>query len=277
MIRFDQQVAVVTGSGRGLGAAYAALLAERGAAVVVHDAGVSPEGTGADHTIADAVVQAIMARGGTAVACHEDLDSAAACHAVIGTALTQFGRLDILIHNAGLLTFTPIEEMEAALFTRMLQVNVEAPFWLAQAAFPTMKRQRYGRIVLSTSGRAMFLEAALPGLTGYALGKMAQVGLMNALAVEGQAWGIRVNAISPAAATRMFRQPVAPGTFLPEQVAPAVAFLASAQCDVSGMVIRASNGQFSLARWSRTAEVTLGPGVITPEAIASWWNTLNGQ
>jgi NAD(P)-dependent dehydrogenase (short-subunit alcohol dehydrogenase family) len=275
MIRFDQQVVVVTGSGRGLGAAYATLLAERGAAVVVHDAGVSPEGGGTDPTLADTVVQAIRTRGGTAVACYEHLDSVEACQAVIATALRQFGRLDALIHNAGIVTFTPIEATNRELFARMLHVHVEAPFWLAQAAFPHMKTQRYGRIVLTTSGRAMYLERAQPGLTSYTLGKMAQLGLMNGLAAEGHDWGLRVNAIAPVAATRMLRRHVEPETYRPEQVAPAVVFLASAQCTVSGVILHAANGQFSTAQWVRSSEVTLTPGSLTPEAIAVWFRSVS--
>ena len=159
-IRFDGQVAIVTGSGRGLGRAYATLLAARGASVVVH--------------------------------------------------------------NAGWITFTPLEEMTPELLEGVLNIQVKAPFWLSQAAFPTMQHQRYGRIIFTTSGRGMFLEDALPELSGYAIGKMAQLGLMNALAAAGAAYGIRVNAISPVAATRMFFSPVASGELRPEQVAPEI-------------------------------------------------------
>ena len=142
---------------------------------------------------------------------------------MIDTALRQFGRLDILIHNAGWITFTPLEEMTPELLERVLNIQVKAPFWLSQAAFPTMQHQRYGRIIFTTSGRGMFLEDALPELSGYAIGKMAQLGLMNALAAAGEAYGIRVNAISPVAATRMFFSPVASGELRPEQVAPGIA------------------------------------------------------
>lgn len=128
MIRFDEQVAVVTGSGRGLGAAYARLLAERGAAVVVHDAGVRPDGTGGDASVADGVVGEIRAAGGTAVACHENLDGRDACRRVVDVAMDNFGRLDVLVHNAGPVVFTPVEEVNPATFDRMLGVGVTAPF-----------------------------------------------------------------------------------------------------------------------------------------------------
>ena len=272
MIRFDERVAVVTGSGRGLGAAYARLLAERGAAVVVHDAGVRTDGTGGDASVADGVAGEIRAAGGTAVACHENLNGRDACRRVVDVAMDNFGRLDVLVHNAGLVVFAPVEEVDPATFDRMLGVGVTAPFWLAQAAFAPMKERRYGRIVLTTSGRAMFLGSVRPGLTAYALGKMAQVGLMNGLAAEGEEWGIRVNAISPVAATRVLRRAVDPGTFRADQVAPAVAFLASDRCDVSGNIFEASDGDFAAVGYSGGEEVSFGSGEITPEDVAAWWH-----
>lgn len=273
-IRFDGQVAIITGSGRGLGAAYATLLAERGARVVIHDAGVALDGSGFDPGIADATVQRITGRGGTAIPCYENIESRAGCLRLIELAANHFGRLDILIHNAGWISYTPLEEMAPELFERIANIQIAAPLWLAQAAFPFMQRQRYGRMVLTTSGRAMFLEHALPELSGYALGKMAQLGLMNALAVAGEADGIRVNAISPVAATRMLLRPVAPEELRPEQVAPGVAFLASVQCNVSGIILQASNGHFSTAQWVRTEGVDFGVEAVTPEDIAQHWKSI---
>lgn len=276
IIRFDEQVAIVTGSGRGLGAAYVRLLAQRGACVVVHDAGVALDGTGFDPTVADSLVQEITAAGGRAVPCYENIESQEGCQRVVETALKQFGRLDILVHNAGWITFTSLEDMTPELLQRILNIQVKAPFWLSQAAFPVMKRQHYGRVIFTTSGRAMFREHALPELTGYAIGKMAQLGLMNALAVDGEASGIRVNAISPVAATRMFRSAVAPQELRPEQVAPGVAFLASSYCDVSGVVLQASDGHFSTVQWKRSAGVDFGVEAATPEAIADQWSIIAG-
>jgi NAD(P)-dependent dehydrogenase (short-subunit alcohol dehydrogenase family) len=275
--RFDEQVAIVTGSGRGLGKAYVTLLAERGASVVVHDAGVALDGTGFDPGIANAVVQEITAAGGKAVPCYENIETHEGCLRLIDTALIHFGRLDILIHNAGWISFTPLEEMTPELLQRILNIQVAAPFWLSQAAFPIMQYQNYGRIVFTTSGRAMFLEDALPDLSGYAIGKMAQLGLMNALAVAGESHGIRVNAISPVAATRMFRSTVAPGTLRPEQVAPGMAFLASSQCDLSGVVLQAGDGHFAVARWQRSAGVDFGGEDVTPEDIAERWSKITGE
>ncbi len=122
----------------------------------------------------------------------------------------------------------------------------------------------------------MFLEHALPELTGYAIGKMAQLGLMNALVAAGEAWGIRVNAISPVAATRMFRSSVAPQELSPEQVAPGVAYLASSHCNASGIILQASNGHFSTVQWHRSTSVDFGVQAATPEAIGDQWNLITG-
>lgn len=275
-IRFDRQAAIVTGSGRRLGAAYARLLAERGGSVV-HDAGVALDGTGFDHTIADAVVQEITGTGGTAVACYENIETREGCQRVIETALAHFGRLDILVNNAGWISFTPLQEITPILFDRMMNIQIAAPFWLSQAAFPIMQKQQYGRIIFTTSNRAMFLQHALPTLTGYALGKMAQLGLMNALGAAGEADGIRANAICPVAATRIFQSSVAPHELRPEQVAPGVAFLASSKCTLSGIILHAGNGQFSTSRWQSSDDLNFGTEPAPPEIIAAHWNTLLGE
>src|SRR5947209_14266537 len=129
-VRFDGQVAIVTGSGRGLGKAYVTLLTGRGASVVVHDAGVALDGTGFDPSIANAVVQEIIAAGGKAVPCYENIETHEGCLRLIDTALSQFSRLDILIHNAGWITFTPLEEMTPELLERVLYIQVKATFCL---------------------------------------------------------------------------------------------------------------------------------------------------
>ncbi len=274
MIRFDEQVAVVTGSGRGLGEAYARLLAARGASVVVHDAGVTLDGQGFDPAPADNVVWSITEAGGKAVPSYENIETRQGCQRVIEAALAHFGRLDILVSNAGWIARTPLEELAPEEVERTLAIQIAAPLWLAQAAFPIMKRQQYGRVVLTTSGRALWAEYAQPELIGYAIGKAAQIGLMNALAASGASAGIHVNCISPVAATRMYSQSVTPGTLRPEQAAPAVAFLASRQCQVSGIIVRAADGQFSLMRWQVGPEIDFGMKPATPEDIAEQWERL---
>ncbi len=130
-IRFDGQVAVVTGAGRGLGGAYARLLAARGASVVVHDAGVAADRSGFDPTVADTVVHEIIDRRGTAVACHENLESAAECRRVVEAAMERFKRIDVLVHNAGLVIFRSVEETDPATWNRMVDVGIHAPLFIS--------------------------------------------------------------------------------------------------------------------------------------------------
>jgi NAD(P)-dependent dehydrogenase (short-subunit alcohol dehydrogenase family) len=271
-IRFDDQVILVTGAGRGLGAAYARLFAERGGAVVVHDAGVAQDGSGSDRSVADAVVAEITAAGGTAAACYDNLEDAAACTAVVEFAAARFGRLDALVHNAGLVVFSSLEETQPAMWDRMVAIGLNAPFHLARAAASHMRRQNYGRIVLTTSGRAMRAEDCVPGLVAYSAAKMGQVGLMVGLAAELDGSGILVNAISPVAATRVLRRS-AP-QLKPELVAPAVAFLASSACQASGAVVQAAGGRFSAAWWDRGEELDLGSTPASPEDIGARWQQI---
>ncbi len=273
-VRFDGQVAIVTGAGRGLGAAYARLLADRGAAVVVHDAGVAADGSGFDPAVGDTVAREIMSRGGTAVACHDNLESAAACRRVVEFAIERFGRVDILIHNAGLVILASIEETDPATWDRMVNLGIHAPFRLVQGVLPYMRRQGYGRIVLTTSGRAMRLDSSAPGLAAYCIGKMGQLGLMVGMAAEIQDTDIRINAVSPVAATRMLRRH-AP-ELRPEHVAPGVAFLASSLCNFSGIVVRAAGGRFSTVTCHFGDEVDLGAEPVEPEVVAEHWREILG-
>ncbi len=270
MIRFDGQVVIVTGAGCGLGRAYAQLLARLGAQVVVHDAGVSRDGSGADPEVADAVVREIRDAGGQATAAYEDISSCAACLELIERTHHQFGQLDALICNAGLVHFASLEQTDEEAWERLLKVNVEAPLWLCQAAFPLMRERGYGRIVLTVSGHGLYNTGATD-LAAYSVTKGAQFGLLNALTAEGAPYGIRVNAISPVAATRIYRSQVPPDAFQPEQVAPGVAFLASLACELSGVVLRAANGRFSTGRYLVTNGVDFGAEPATPDAIAERW------
>jgi NAD(P)-dependent dehydrogenase (short-subunit alcohol dehydrogenase family) len=274
VIRFDGRVAVVTGAGRGLGAAYARSLAERGASVVVHDAGVGRAGEGGDPAVADAVVEEIRAAGGTAVARYENLESADACARVIATTVETFGRLDVLVNNAGLVVYAEIDEA-AESWERLRRVNVDAPFHLSRGAFAAMKERRYGRLVFTTSGIAMSAEDTRPGLSAYSAGKMAQFGLMVVFAAEGERHGIRANAISPVAATRIYTQEAKPGELEPEQVAPGVVFLASEQCTVNGVVLGAAGGIFGTRGWARSDGLDFGREPATPEAIAERWSEIS--
>jgi NAD(P)-dependent dehydrogenase (short-subunit alcohol dehydrogenase family) len=274
-IRFDGRAVLVTGAGRGLGAAYARGFAARGASVVVHDAGVEADGGGADCGPADAVVAEIVAAGGTAAACYENLESESACLATVEFALDRFGRLDVVVQNAGLVIWEELEEAHLS-WERMRRVSIDAPFHITRAAFPVMKRNGYGRFVFTSSGRAMAMDRTRPGLVAYAAGKMAQVGLMFVTAAEGAPHGVLANAIAPAAATRVFTRKVEPGELEPEQVVPGVLFLASERCTVSGKVLEAGGGEFDVARWASSEDVDFGREPAEPEAIAERWAEIEG-
>jgi NAD(P)-dependent dehydrogenase (short-subunit alcohol dehydrogenase family) len=274
-IRFDGQVAIVTGAGRGLGAAYARLLAHLGAKVVVHDAGVAQDGSGFDRAVADGVAAEIATAGAEAAATYENLEDPGAGERIAAFALERFGRMDVLVHNAGLVVFAALEETTPEVWNRMRAIGIDAAFHLAHAVVPHMKRQGYGRIVLTTSGRAMRVADCVPGLIAYSAAKMAQVGLMVGLAAEVQGLDIHVNAISPVAATRVLRRQ-AP-ELRPELVAPAVAFLASAACRASGVVVNAAGGRFSAGSWQRGDAIDLGSAPAGPEDIARHWQRLCGD
>ena len=275
MIRLDGRVALVTGAGRGLGASHAQALAAHGAHVVVHDAGVEADGSGGDPALADAVVAEIEAAGGTAVATYENLETAAGCTRAVETAVERLGRLDVVVQNAGLLVWEELEDADAS-WERLRRVNVDAPFHLTRAAFPLMRRNRFGRFVFTTSGRAMSVGDTRPGLAAYAVGKMAHFALMLVAAAEGDQHGIRANAISPAAATRMLRREVEPGELDAEQVSPAVVFLASERCTFSGKVLECSGGKFSVARWTSSQTVDLGSEPVAPNVIEERWAEIEG-
>jgi len=262
MIDFADQVVVVTGAGRGLGASYARLLARLGATVVVHDGGVERDGTGGDPTVAESVEASIREEGGRAEAETQDLASREACEELVSAVLSRHGRVDALVHSAGIVRYAAIDATPEDEWTRMLDVNVSAAWWLCRAVWPAMKERSYGRIVLTTSGFAL---RPIPGadVTAYSVGKAAQVGLMNGLAAEGEEHGILVNCVSPVAATRIFRREVQAGELTPEAVAPGVAMLASSACRWSGQVLVAQDGQFAFDRMVRTVESS----ARTPEDV----------
>ena len=244
MTSFDGRTVLVTGAGRGLGAAYARVFAAGGADVVVHDAGLGLDGSGGDRAIADAVAAEI---GG--LAAYEDLRDRDACYALVARAVEEYGRLDAIVHNAGLLVFERLEEADRH-WADVRETTLDAAFHLTRAAWPVMKEQQHGRIVFTTSSRAMHLKESVAGLAAYAASRMGAFGLMLAVAAEGEAHGIRANAISPVASTRTSTRDAEPGELAPELVAPAVVHLASDECDFSGVVVYAEGGRFRTVGWT---------------------------
>jgi len=279
MIDFSHRVALVTGAGRGLGFAYARALAERGATVVVQDSAAGADGAGADPAVAETAAARIVAAGGRAAAASGAIISRPDCEALVNGILAGHGRLDVLIHNAGWVGYQAIEELEPDFLDRMVRLSVHTPLWLAQAAWPAMCRDRFGRILLTTSDRAIYPEYAQEGLAAYAAAKMATIGIVNTLALEGRQHGITVNAISPVAKTRMWGVEDDPDELRPDAVAPGALYLVSPGCEANGWVMRAANGQFVATRAQEAAGVSYprdlaAPPATTPEDVAVAWHRI---
>ena len=188
----------------GPGLSYASELARLGAHVLISDIGADSQGAAADASVALDAAQALAAQGYSVIGHHGELVSEAGCRQLVETAVEAFGQLDIVIHNAGWVGYQAIEEAQPEFIERTLGVNVYSPIWLCKHAWPYLRQSSAARVVLTSSDRAMYQPYAQPGLTAYAAGKMAQLGIMNALSMEGAVDGILVNAISPVAKTRMW-------------------------------------------------------------------------
>ncbi|MBC3238452.1 SDR family NAD(P)-dependent oxidoreductase [Pseudomonas lurida] len=259
---FTGKTAIVTGGARGLGLSYARALAKGGARVVISDIGADNAGAGRDGLVVQAAAEALQAEGLTVIGHGGDLSTHEGCQQLIAFTLEAFGQLDILIHNAGWVGYQNITDLDAAFLQRAMDINLYAPLWLCKHAWPHLLRSSAPRIILTTSDRAMYAQYEQTGLVAYSAGKMAQLGIMNALSHEGLEAGIKVNAVSPVAKTRMWGVTDAPDELKPEWVTPGVVFLASAQCEDTGYILRASNGQFTATRF------TENPGVQYPRDLA---------
>ncbi len=254
-ISFEGQVGLVTGAAGGLGLAYSRLLAELGAQVVMHDVGAGTDGRGADPQRILRSVEALQRQGLPVQAASGPIDHRSGCHALVQELLQVHGRIDFLIHNAGWVEYQPLEAIEDEALEQMLCLAAKTPLWLAQAAWPAMRAAGGGRIVITTSDRALYPQYAQRGLSAYAMGKLAALGLVNVLALEGAEHGIVVNAVSPVAKTRMWGIEGEPDELHPEAVAQGVAYLASTRCHEGGWTLRASNGQFHALRLQEAEHV----------------------
>lgn len=276
-LRFDGRTAVVTGAGGnpGLGRAYALLLAARGANVVVNDIGELPAALGYPGVAsAGSVAAEIRALGGRAVADTHSVASEEGAAAIIGTALDAFGRIDILINNAGICRVVSFDEMTAADFRQSIEINLMGTVYTCRAAWPHMKAQGYGRIVNVSSGSM----AGFAWQTAYAAAKAGVFSFTRSLAAEGVEAGIKANTVVPGALTRMVLAAQAEGSpwisrareqMPPEAVSPAVAFLAHEHCPFTGECIESMGGQLRRMYLART------PGFeasgMTIETVAEHW------
>jgi NAD(P)-dependent dehydrogenase (short-subunit alcohol dehydrogenase family) len=256
-LRFDKRVAVVTGGGRGLGREYALLLASRGAKVIVNDPGGSLKGDGVDAHPAQDVVQEIRAQGGDAYSCTDSVATAEGGKAIIQSALDHYGRIDILIHNAGNVRRGSLKDMTYEDFDSVLDVHLRGAFHVVRPAFPIMCKAGYGRVVLTSSIGGLYGNA---NVVNYCVSKAGLIGLSNVVALEGAAEGIKCNVIVPAAVTRMAEglDVSAYPPMGPELVAPTVGWLAHESCSINGEMLIALAGR--VAR----AFIAESPGVYKP-------------
>lgn len=254
-ISFEGQVALVTGAGNGLGRAYALDLAKRGAKVVVNDLGGDPSGQGENASAAQKVVDEIKAAGGDAAANHDSVSSYDGGFNMVKTAIDNFGRLDVVICNAGILRDTAFHNMSEEDWDKIFAVHIKGSFTVLRAAWPVFRQQAYGRVILTTSSSGIYGQF---GQANYGSAKTAMLGLMNVLKQEGVKYNVNVNTIAPVAGTRL-TQTVMPqemvDKLVPEMVVPAVTYMVSKECTDSGLIIEAGAGNFN------RAAIVKGPGI----------------
>jgi len=268
-IRYDGRVAVITGAGGGLGKTYALLLASRGASVVVNDLGGSADGTGGGTSMADQTVKHINEKGGKAVANYDSVSTPEGGEAIVRAAVDNFGKVDIVINNAGILRDKSFAKLEARDLEAVLDVHLKGAFFVSQPAFRVMKENNYGRFVFTASGAGIFGNF---GQTNYGAAKMGLVGLSNVLAVEGAKNNIKSNVIAPIAKTRLTEGLLGPmaAALDPNFVTPLVAYLVSEQCQLTHEIFDVGGGRYA------RIFIGLGKGwvarkgqVPTPEEIAA--------
>ena len=245
-LRFDDRVAVITGAGRGLGRSYALLLASRGAKVVVNDPGGSLKGEGLDPGPAEEAAREIRALGGQAVACTASVATPEGGQAIIQTALDHFGRIDVLIHNAGNVRAASLKDMTQADFDAVLDVHLRGAFHVVRPAFPLMCKAGYGRVVLTSSIGGLYGNHRV---ANYGVAKAGLIGLSNVVALEGAAEGVKCNVIVPGAVTRMAEgiDISAYPPMTPELVAPVVGWLAHESCSITAEMLISIAGRVARA------------------------------
>jgi len=277
-IRFDGRVAIVTGAGAGLGRVYALELANRGASVVVNDLGGAQDGSGdGSRSPAEQVVEEIKASGGEAVANYDSVATPEGGKAIVDTAIKAFGRLDIVVNNAGILRDKTLVKMEPENWDVVMGVHLKGAYNVTRPAFVKMRENRYGRIVFTTSAAGLYGNF---GQTNYSAAKMGLVGFMNTLKLEGDKHNIKVNTVAPIAGTRLTEDVLPPDLFeklTPEFVAPLVLYLCSDKCEENGMTFNAGMGYFNRVAIATGPGTVIGDGTKAPtlEEIHKNWDAIN--
>jgi NAD(P)-dependent dehydrogenase (short-subunit alcohol dehydrogenase family) len=275
-IRFDQRVAIVTGAGNGLGREHALQLAARGAKVVVNDFGGAADGTGGSSEPAERVVEEIIAAGGEAMAHGANVANAEHVNDMVEKAMAKWGRVDILVNNAGILRDRAFGKMTMEDWNAVMAVHVTGATLCTMAVWPHMKAANYGRIVMTSSSSGLYGNF---GQSNYAAAKMAVVGLMNVLHIEGAKNDIRVNTLAPGAATRMTEEllPAAAAALMKvEQVTAGLIYLVSEDAP-SRAILDATAGGFSRTYIMETEGIHLAPEDCTPEQVAAHWDAISDQ
>jgi NAD(P)-dependent dehydrogenase (short-subunit alcohol dehydrogenase family) len=267
-VRFDGRVAIVTGAGGGLGRSHALQLAARGAKVLVNDLGVARDGSGTDSSAAEAVVAEIRAAGGEAMVHTGSVTDPVAVQGMVDQAMAAWGRIDILVNNAGILRDKSFSKMTLDDFRLLVDVHLMGAVYGSKAVWEIMKAQKYGRIVFTTSSSGLFGNF---GQANYGAAKMALVGLMQTLSLEGEKHDVRVNCLAPTAATRMTEDIMPPEVLkllTPESVTPGLLFLASEQAP-SRTILCAGAGVFATSHVTLTEGALIGAGPDAPEQLAA--------
>ncbi|MBI4775814.1 MAG: SDR family NAD(P)-dependent oxidoreductase [Deltaproteobacteria bacterium] len=276
-IRFDGRVAVVTGAGSGLGRVYALEMAGRGAKVVVNDLGGARDGTGAGSAAADKVVEEIEALGGEAVAIYDSVATPEGGQAIVDAALKTFGRVDVVINNAGILRDKTLVNTEPENWKAVVDVHLQGAYNVTRPAFINMRENGYGRIIFTSSAAGLYGNF---GQSNYSAAKMGLIGFMNTLKLEGDKYNVKVNTVAPVAATRLSEDVFPPDIFRkakPEFLAPLVLYLCSDRCKDTGMIFNAGMGYANRAAFVTGRGVALGDGVRVPtiEEIHQHWDQIN--
>jgi 3-hydroxyacyl-CoA dehydrogenase/3a,7a,12a-trihydroxy-5b-cholest-24-enoyl-CoA hydratase len=271
-LRFDGKVAIVTGAGNGLGKSHALLLASRGAKVIVNDLGGSIHGGGKSSAAADAVVKQIKDAGGEAVANYDSVEDG---DKIVKSALDAFGRVDILINNAGILRDTSFQKMSEEDWNLILKVHVQGAYKCTKAAWDRMRDQGFGRILMTASAAGIYGNF---GQANYALAKLGLVGFAQTLALEGKKKNVHVNVIAPIAGSRLTETVLPPeiiAALKPEYVSPLAAWLCHEDCKETGGTFEVGGGFIGKLRWERTVGKTFKLGKeITPDQVAKAWEQI---